>query len=86
MWRLLNMIWPYSGLTSPVWTGMMFLIPILVLWSLVWKGLALYKAARLEQKVWFVVMLVLNTAGILEILYLYVFSKSSVKKPARRRR
>ena len=44
-------------------------------WSVVWKGLALWKAAQKEQKWWFIAFLVVNTVGILEILYLYVFSK-----------
>lgn len=48
-----------------------------VVWSLVWKGLALWKAARRGENVWFVALLVINTLGILEILYLYVFSKKS---------
>jgi hypothetical protein len=47
---------------------------LLIVWSLIWKGLALWKAAREGSKAWFVVLLVLNTAGILDILYLYVFS------------
>lgn len=47
---------------------------LLIVWSLVWKGLALWKAAREGSKAWFIVLLVLNTAGILDILYLYVFS------------
>lgn len=50
---------------------------IAAIWSLIWKGLALWRAGRLGQKVWFVVLLVVNTVGILEILYLYVFSKSA---------
>ena len=54
--------------------GMGIWVLILMVWSLVWKGLALWKAAREGSKVWFVVLLVLNTAGILDILYLYVFS------------
>ena len=59
------------------WTilsGAMFL---LIAWSLVWKGMALWRAARRGAKVWFVVFLVVNTLGILEILYLYVFSKKA---------
>lgn len=48
---------------------------ILMLWSLVWKGMALWKSARLNKQTWFMVFLVVNTLGILEILYLYVFSK-----------
>ena len=47
----------------------------LVLWSVVWKGLGLWKSARNGHKVWFVVLLLVNTVGILEILYIYVFSK-----------
>lgn len=48
---------------------------ILVLWVFYWKGMALWKAARREEKWWFIVMLVINTLGILEILYIYYFSE-----------
>ena len=51
---------------------------LLLIWSLIWKGLALWKAARQSDKWWFIVMLVVNTAGILEILYIYVFSKKKL--------
>lgn len=44
-------------------------------WVVVWKGLALWKAARHDQKWWFIPLLVVNTLGILEILYIYVFSQ-----------
>lgn len=47
----------------------------LIIWTLIWKGLALWKAARLGDRNWFIIMLVLNTAGILEILYIFVFSR-----------
>ena len=53
--------------------GIAFLI--LIAWSFVWKGLALWKASQRKEKTWFVALLVINTVGILEILYLYVFSK-----------
>lgn len=51
------------------------IVLILVIWSLVWKGLALWRAAHREEKKWFIAILILNTLGILEILYIYVFSK-----------
>ena len=51
----------------------------LVFWSLIWKGIALWKCGRRNQLVWFIVILLLNTAGILPILYL-IFSKKKVKK------
>lgn len=55
---------------------------LIVVWSLVWKGLALWRAAKNDSKIWYVVLLVLNTAGILEILYYFVFGKKkSETKP-----
>lgn len=48
---------------------------LLVIWSAIWKGIALWKAARQSDKRWFIVMLVVNTVGILEMLYIYIFSK-----------
>lgn len=47
----------------------------LAVWSLIWKGFALWKAARNSQRNWFVAILILNTFGILEIIYLFYFSK-----------
>lgn len=68
-------------LFSKVFVGLMFaVLMILVIWSLVWKGLALWKAARKGDKWWFIAMLVINTAGILEILYIYIFSEKKKKK------
>ena len=55
--------------------GTFALILALVLWSAIWKGFALYRAGSLNSVPWFVVLFILNTAGILEILYLFVFSK-----------
>ncbi len=45
------------------------------IWSLVWKAFALWKAAGQKDKVWFVALIILNTLGILDILYIFVFSK-----------
>ena len=58
--------------------GLLFFV--LLLWSLFWKAWALWVSARRGEKIWFGVMLVLNTVGILEILYIYIFSKD--KTPA----
>lgn len=55
---------------------------LLILWTLPWKGVALWKAAKSNQKWWFVALLVINTVGILEILYIYVFSKMGKKENA----
>ena len=66
-----------------VFVGVMVLV---ALWSLVWKVQSVWKAARAGSKWWFVVLLVVNTLGILDILYIYVFSKRKLRdimKPAR---
>jgi len=52
----------------------------MVIWSIIWKGFALWRAAQDESKTWFIVMLVANTVGILEILYIFVFSKQKKAK------
>ena len=48
---------------------------LLMLWSLFWKGLALWHAAKRHEKKWFIAILVINTLGILEIIYLFHFVK-----------
>lgn len=50
-------------------------IVLMAVWSIIWKGIALWKAARNASKPWFIVLLVLNTVGILEIIYIFYFSK-----------
>jgi len=56
-------------------TGFGLLILLGALWTIPWKGVALWKAARRGEKVWFVVLLLVNTLAILEILYIFFFSK-----------
>jgi methionyl-tRNA synthetase len=51
------------------------ILALVVLWSLIWKGIALWRAAHLDQKYWFGIILVVNTLGILEIVYLLVTNK-----------
>lgn len=55
-----------------------FIIAALI-WSVVWKGLALWHSARRGQYWWFVILLVVNTLGILEIIYLFFVSKLHFK-------
>jgi methionyl-tRNA synthetase len=53
---------------------------LLILWSIPWKGIALWKSARKRSVVWFTVLLIVNTLGILEILYIFLFSRCCEKK------
>lgn len=52
---------------------------LLIIWAVAWKGVALWKAARNSDKAWYIVLLVLNTAGILEIFYIFFFSNKKDK-------
>jgi hypothetical protein len=56
------------------------LLALVLIWSLIWKGLALWKSSQKGSKVWFIVLLVVNTVGLLEILYMFLFSKMSVNR------
>lgn len=53
-----------QALTNPV-----IMYPLLI-WSIFWKGLALWRSARMKHKGWFIALLVINTVGIFEIIYL----------------
>ena len=51
------------------------ILGFLIIWSLIFKGIALWRAARNHQRNWFIAFLVVNTLGILEIIYIFYFSK-----------
>lgn len=53
----------------------MIVFVLLALWELTWKGMALWRAGKRDAKVWFIVILVTNTAGILPIIYLLLTKK-----------
>jgi len=67
----------FSGLNGTTMLGFV----LLMIWSLFWKGLALWHACKRDEKRWFVFILVLNTLGILEIIYLFHFVKIKMSKP-----
>lgn len=48
------------------------------LWSIIWKGLGLWRSAHAKQQYWFIAILILNTVGILEIIYLFRFAKKKM--------
>ncbi|MFA6159933.1 MAG: DUF5652 family protein [Parcubacteria group bacterium] len=54
------------------------IIIIAVIWTLPWKGFALWKSARRGDSIWFVILLLVNTLAILEILYIFIFSERKV--------
>ena len=72
----------YEGIANSLGLSVGLVVAFLSLvsiWSLVWKGLALWKSSKKNHLIWFIVLLIFNTLGILEILYIFVFSKLSKK-------
>jgi len=74
-----------SSLPEQVWgigtvlaaVGVGTLIAFLIIWTLTWKGLALWRAAKQGARVWFVILLVVNTIGILDLIYYFYGSHRS---------
>lgn len=56
--------------------GAKVLLALAIIWTLAWKGQALWKAAKNGEKAWFVALLLINTLGILEIIYIFGFAKN----------
>lgn len=59
---------------------LVWLIPIAI-WDMIWKGIALWKSSKNNQLIWFVVLIILNTAGILPIIYI-LFFQDKIKNTA----
>ncbi len=57
-----------------VLTNPMIMYPLLI-WSIFWKGLALWRSARMNHRGWFIALLVINTVGIFEIIYIIATRK-----------
>ncbi len=67
----------YSPFAPALLAALLPFIILIALWTVIIKGFALWHAARASQKGWFIALLVINTLGILEIIYLIWFRPSS---------
>jgi len=59
------------------------LFTIFIIWVLFWKIYSVWFAVKNNNKIWFVILLVFNTFGILDIIYVFWIlnkSMSEVKK------
>ena len=58
---------------------LLWIVPAIVwtitIWTLFWKGYAVWIAVKNSQKRWFVALLLINTCGLLEIFYLLKIAK-----------
>ena len=68
-----------TTVTSTTTTTAVFVWPLVlaILWTLPWKGIALWRAARNKHPWWFVALLLINTLAVLEIVYIFVFGKEA---------
>ena len=51
---------------------------LFIIWSLVWKGLALWRSAKEDNRYWFIAFLVVHTGGLLELAYLFFFADNTL--------
>jgi len=61
---------------GPAWApSTLLLFVALIIWGFAWKGAALWISTKRNEKWWFAVILVVNSFGILEIIYLLFIAK-----------
>ena len=54
---------------------MLVVTSLIIVWELVWKGIALWRAGRNAHLAWVICLFIFNTLGILPIIYIFGFSK-----------
>lgn len=70
---MMNYLIGDSWLWSTAWFPP--IVILLSIWTLFWKGLGLWHSARRSQPWWFVILLLVNMLGILEIIYIFAIAK-----------
>lgn len=57
---------------STNWAVALFTFAI---WDTIWRGMALWRAGRNNQQGWFIALLLVNSVGILPIIYILTHPK-----------
>ena len=58
--------------------AMLWIIPVIIalmIWESIWKIIAMWKSARNNHLAWFICIAVINTIGILPIIYILTQGK-----------
>lgn len=80
LWQNLYMFQGLEGeLLGPDSTAFWMAVAIQI-WELPWKGVALWRSARNKHFGWFVALLLIHLAGLIDIIYIFYFSEPK-KKP-----
>lgn len=61
--------------------GAKTLLLLATAWSLAWKGASLWRAARNGSRPWFLALLLANTLGLLDAVYLFGSGRSGRSSP-----
>ncbi len=71
----------FNGTSCPITAHpqIFTVILILVLIDLILKGFALWRAARLKHTAWFIAILIINSVGVLPLIYLLMVRKEKIK-------
>ena len=56
--------------TVPMWV-----LLLIMLWVLPWKGYSMWLAAQRKDKKWFLILLIINSLAILDIIYIFFVAK-----------
>jgi uncharacterized membrane protein len=67
-----------------LYSALLWLIPIiiiLVIWDVVWKLIAMWKAGRKNHLTWFICIALFNTIGVLPIIYILIQRKNNSTYP-----
>lgn len=73
--------YPLSGLSLSQLPPLVILSMVFIgIWTIIWQGIALWHSAQNQQKNWFMALLILNTLGLLPIIYLLWFKPKEITK------
>jgi len=66
------------------------MFPIIIvcigLWDAIWKGMALWRSSRNGHLTWFVFLLIVNSVGVLPIIYLLIHNPKKDDKQKKKTR
>ncbi len=51
------------------------LVALMVVWTILWKCYSVWVASKNNDKKWFIALVIFNTAGILDIIYIFGVAK-----------
>lgn len=60
--------------------GMVVGLTVLMVWETIWKGVGLWHSAQNKRKGWFIAILIINSMGLLPIIYLIWFKSKRKRK------